>query len=87
MHAHTSYLVLRIQGAVRDVRGEVGVVDGTEREAIHPAAAEVSNVNILHQEDTLFQSGACRKNSSRNISCLGVWQPGQRRRQFRGLTL
>lgn len=68
MNVHTSYLVLWIQGAVRDVRGEVGVVDGTERETIHPAAAEVGNVNVLQQEDRLFQSGAWRKSSSDNIS-------------------
>lgn len=30
-----------------DVRGEVGVVDGTEGETVGPAAAEVGYVNIL----------------------------------------
>ena len=48
---HSFYLVLWTKGAVRDVRGEVGVVDSTECETIGPAAAEVGNVNILHKKE------------------------------------
>lgn len=40
-------LIVWAEHAVGDVRGEVGVVDGTERKAIRPAAAEVGYVNIL----------------------------------------
>lgn len=42
------YLVLGGQGAVGDVRGEVGVVDGAEGETVGPAAAEIGDVDILH---------------------------------------
>lgn len=34
------------------MRGEVGVVDGTERQAVGPTAAEVGDVDVLHEEDT-----------------------------------
>lgn len=35
------------------MRGEVGVVDGTEGQAVGPAAAEVGNVNVLHEEERI----------------------------------
>lgn len=44
---HTSHLVLQSKSAVRDVRGEVAVVDRTECKTIDPAAAEVGDVNVL----------------------------------------
>lgn len=44
------YLVLRGEGAVGDVWGEIRVVDGAEGQAVGPAAAEVSDVNILKEE-------------------------------------
>lgn len=46
----SSYLVFGSESAVRDVRGEVGVVDGTEGEPIGPAAAEVGDVDVLRGE-------------------------------------
>lgn len=46
------------------------MVDGAEGQTIRPAAAEVSNVNVLHREDSLFQCAACIKYSSGNIYCL-----------------
>jgi len=42
-----SDLVLGAQGGIGDVRGEVGVVDGTERQAVRPAATEVGEVDVL----------------------------------------
>lgn len=48
------YLVLWREGAEGDVRGDVGVVDGTEGQAVCPAAAEISDVNVLQEEDMLL---------------------------------
>lgn len=45
------YLVLRTEAAVRDVRWEVGVVNSAESKAICPAAAEVCDVDILHEKE------------------------------------
>lgn len=42
-----SSLVLAGQLLVRNVRGEVGVQQGTERQPVVPAAAEVCDVDIL----------------------------------------
>ena len=47
-----SYLVFGSKSAVRDVRGEVGVVDGTEGEPIGPAAAEVGDIDVLRRGKT-----------------------------------
>lgn len=52
------YLVFRTKTAVRDVRREVGVIDSTECKAICPAAAEVSDVDVLHEEErSVYPSG------------------------------
>lgn len=45
-----SYLVLWGEGAVGDVWGEIRVIDSAEGQAVGPAAAEVSDVNILKDE-------------------------------------
>lgn len=44
------YLVLRWKRVIGDVRGEVGVIDGTEGETVGPAAAEIGDVDILQGE-------------------------------------
>ena len=47
-------LVLRVQAGVGDVRGEVRVVDGAERQAVHPAAAEVGEVDVLRSTESII---------------------------------
>ena len=40
-------LVVRVEAGVGHVGGEVRVVDGAERQAVRPAAAEVGEVDVL----------------------------------------
>lgn len=54
------YLVLRWERVIGDVRGEVGVIDGTEGETVGPAAAEIGDVDILQGE---------RREKTRVMSC------------------
>lgn len=42
-----SYLVCGAEGIVRNVTGQICVINGAERQAILPAAAEVCDLNIL----------------------------------------
>ena len=42
-----SYLILTDEFLVRDVSGQICVQEGTESQAVTPAAAEVGHVNIL----------------------------------------
>lgn len=78
------YLVLGWQGAVGDVRGEVGVIDGAEGQTVRPAAAEIGDVNILHgnkrqpgDEGGMRQPGCWAsqarwgENMNEDIKCLG----------------
>lgn len=59
------YLVLGRQGAVGDVRGEVGVIDGAEGETVGPAAAEIGDVNILQGAQRTGDEGGMKKEKER----------------------
>lgn len=41
------YLILTDEFLVRDVGGQIGVQQGTETQAITPAAAEVGHIDVL----------------------------------------
>lgn len=55
-----TYLLLTVQLLVRDVSGQIGVQEGTEGQAVAPAAAEIGDIDVLWEETACIRSRAER---------------------------